>query len=219
MHRNDIFDKIIGLSKIKRTGLVNRGIMNPENVMEHSFKCVWIAISYLPENLNGLLVGDDAVGYCYTDIILLLFVHDFGETDIGDIVRGKKTDNMRSEERGSIHKLLHDGLRDKACLAERLIMLWDDMESGCPKNINAKIAKDIDIIQGAHQYFSYVVSGGANDSFEACIEWIEEISDKKIRTILGRHIRNEVIYGNNIFLENTSIRRAMNFFNINGNKV
>jgi len=70
------FAKIVGKSKkIKRTGWVREGVVEPESVAEHSFRLIVLAMT----------LGD----YFEVDkekLIKMAIIHDLGETSTGDLV-------------------------------------------------------------------------------------------------------------------------------------
>lgn len=203
----ELFNKYNSINKIDRTGWTNRGIKNPESVSEHIMSCILIAFCFLPDNFNfdnHIACSDKYDKYL---IINLLLIHDLGEVDIGDKIRGTKTIEEKCLEYGSINNFLCaiKMMNSNSTTYDILNELWVDMESGTPKNINAKIAKEIDYIQGAYQYFIYCISNEVKLTKESCFEWLNEISDKKINTSQGRKIRNDLILKNPNFVYHESL--------------
>lgn len=203
-----VINKFSGISDVLRTGLVNRGVKQPESVAEHTLGCLLIAFKFLP---NGHLEDGsewENDKYNKTDIMNLLLVHDLGETEIGDIVRGQKTLADRVREREAVSNFL-SGEQDSVADNGRLLDLWDDMEAAAPTSLNAAIAKDIDILQGAYQVFKYATTGRLAISETLCMEWLQEVSDVRIKTRVGRLIRKELIFNNPDFLQNAIFNSIM----------
>ena len=83
--------------------------------------------------------------------------------------------------------------------SENAFTVWGDMDSKNPKNINARIAKEIDYIQGSVRYFYYCKNNQVKFDNNDLIEWLGEVTDEKIKTKIGRDIRNKLIYENPAF--------------------
>lgn len=197
---NKMFNKLNGLSKIKRTGWKIRGIPEPESVSDHSLSCCGMALLYLPADNSDTNFNEEFKGSYDRELIInLLMIHDFGEIDIGDIKRGLKTKEQKEREASSIAEFLAIAYAGSDKGAE-ILKFWKDMESGNPQNINSKIAKEIDYIQGAYQYFTYCVEKKAMPGDASCREWLNEVNNKNIKTKLGREIRRRSIIHNELFL-------------------
>lgn len=195
--RIKLLNKLFKLRNIKRTGYVKRNVENPENVAEHSGSCALIAFELLPfGKLPPELSEQSSDNYDKMLIIELLIFHDMAEIDIGDIVRGTKTDEQKQAEYNSMKSIfegVYDGVYNSIEKGKRMLELWKDFDSGNPKDINAKIAKEIDYIQGSYKYFTYCASNRVKYTKSDCIEWLNEVSDEKIKTKIGRIIRQIMI--------------------------
>lgn len=199
----EVINKYIRIYEIERTGWKIRGIVNPENVSTHELSCLLIAFALLTDSTGLNTIFKNYEDYNKILIFLLILIHDFGEIDIGDKIRGTKTENEKSLEHQSIQNFLNAVKLNNldSNLYDLLDALWVDMESGNPKNINARIAKEIDYIQGAYQYFLYCTSGRVKFTKESCVEWLNEISDDKIQTSQGKKIRDDLILKNTDFIK------------------
>ena len=204
----EIINKYVKIYKIPRTGWGIRGVKNPENISTHELSCLLLAFVLLPDNnpLNADYINFEE--YNKNLILFLILIHDLGEIDIGDKVRGTKTDEEKKREYQSIHKFLTAVklTNSNNMLYNYLDKLWVDMESGNPQNINAKVAKEIDYIQGAYQYFIYCIDGAVQFTRDSCYEWLNEVSDNKIMTSQGRKIRDELILNNPDFINHNILR-------------
>lgn len=207
MDISEVINKYIKISDIERTGLVLRGIEKPENVSTHELSCQLIALASLFDgcDLNGFIENDEEVNLFL--ILLLILIHDLGEVDIGDKVRGTKTAEEKKCEHLSIQNFLHSINQNNtnSALCDLLDKLWADMESGNAKNVNARIAKEIDYIQGAYQYFRYCISDRVKFTRESCFEWLNEISDDRIKTPQGKKMRDGLILNNADFVNHKTL--------------
>ncbi len=202
----DVINKYNKIYEIKRTGWKIRNIEEPESIAEHVLSCILISFTLLPD--NDEIFSDERYDiYNKNLIITLLLIHDLGEIDIGDKVRGTKSVNDKFLEHNSIQTYLNavKSTNSDGQLYDCLDKLWIDMESGNPKNINARIAKEIDYIQGAYQYFVYCISDKVKFTKESCAEWLNEISDARIKTSQGKKIRDNLILNNSDFIKHKTL--------------
>ncbi|MCH5350894.1 MAG: HD domain-containing protein [Clostridiales bacterium] len=210
----EALNKYLKIDEIKRSGWIKRGIDNPESVSSHSLSSAVILLCLLPDKTE-LNASDELYKDYDKDLtVFLVMIHDFGEIDIGDKIRGTKSAEDKRREYQSVHTFLEAAKsgRDNVALFDKLDELWKDMESGNPQNINAKIAKEIDYIQGVHRYFIYCVDGRVKYTKESCLEWLNEVSDKKIRTREGKKIRDSLIFNNPSFTENDFLCKLLRSF-------
>ncbi len=212
----EVINKYIKIYDIERTGWKIRGINSPETVAEHVLSCILLCFALLPDNCASTDCNELINDYDKNLILLLLLIHDLGEIDIGDKKRGTKTDREKTIEHQSIQNFLNAvKFNNPNCnLYDCLDKLWFDMESGNPKNINAKIAKEIDYIQGAYQYFLYCISGKVKFTKETCQEWLNEVSDDKIQTSQGKKIRDNLILKNADFLGHKRLSKYFSNFKL-----
>lgn len=199
----EVYNKYSDLYKIKRSGWIKRGINDPESIADHELNSMLMAFMFLSEKEDSPAPD----GYDKSLVIELLLIHDLGENDIGDIIRGEKTKDDKERELSSIIDLLtgisdHNGDKNRAATLKRL---WLDMESPAPVDVNARIAKEIDYIQGAYQFFKYCVDGAYVPAAKSCAEWLEEVSDKYIKTSVGKTMRDELILKNELFTRDKTL--------------
>lgn len=173
----------------KRVGWINRGIAEPESVMDHMYSCYILGKFLLPETVEELQEyplsnQDDYKDYNKGEILDTLLLHDLGESYIGDKYRKSEDDVERENKRFYYYSLLssmphlHGLGRD--------IRLWKNLYER--RSINAKIANDIDKIDPMVQAFIYKRRGEAIDMEE----WINEVNTLLL-TDLGRCIYNFLI--------------------------
>lgn len=220
--------KWFNLPRIKREGWRKRGVENPENVVEHTYSCWLIGYVYLPNKLENF---ND---YNKSDILTLLLIHDIGEVVTGDIISDNKTDAQKKQEEEAIWAFL--SITQETNDNQKLLYReWIGMNRANEQvSVNAKIAKEIDLIQRTYQYFDYYADAKiqmldenrcivkeqteeiANRNIE---EWLDEICNNKITTAIGRTIRKELILNNPKFKANVQLSLAFEVFKESGYSV
>ena len=198
---NEIMAIAYQLAEIPRTGYVKRHVQEDsiESIAGHSARCMQIATFMLPDKLTGKFEEQNSSEYSKFRIILLLAFHDVGEATVGDIVRGTKTEEQVNAEHMAVKKFTEELFSLPArsdWSPEDAFAVWEDMDTKNPKNINARIAKEIDYIQGSVRYFYYCIGNQVKFDNNDLLEWLNEVSDEKIKTKIGRHIRKKLIYDN-----------------------
>lgn len=194
-----LYNKCIQIARIPRAGDVKRKVKVPETVGTHTLRCMQIALLYLPDSLKGEFYEEGAENFNKNKIIELLLIHDQGESVVGDIIRGHKTEEQKQQEAMAVKSIVEEiySVTKGSCdSAEELYSLWLDMDSGHPQNINSKVAKEIDYIQGTHKYFYHVATKSVKFKRADLEEWLSEVSDERIKTKIGRKLRQMMIYVN-----------------------
>lgn len=183
-----IFSELHALKRQKRAGWTtprttedgvtyHRQCKDPESVADHTWGCLLIADAFLPE------ISPDDEGYDKLTILRTLLIHDLPETYTGDIPSFLKTsDDLVKEERamGKIVSL--------SALAEfRGIAGWRTIWTQFKElsTINARIAADIDALEGYLQMLRYHWDDDA--VVEDAQSWAEGVSSR-LYTVQGRRI-------------------------------
>lgn len=229
--------KYLDLPNLDRQGWVDRKVKNPESVAEHSYTCWLIGYIYLPLKL------DNISDYDKNKILTLLLIHDIGEVEIGDIVTSLKGVHDKISEKQAVERFLSRTAENNE--HGKLLEYWEEMSMlGCAngdvagrkqESINSQIAKEIDYIQRVYQYFKYfvekniemitsaddrrIIENPSHDVVLANIsDWLKDISDKNIKTAIGKEIRDKLILLNPNFLENRDLYIAFYSVKANGFK-
>ena len=75
---------------------------------------------------------------------------------------------------------------------------WTSLDLSCKSdNINASVAKDIDIIQALYQCCCYYLKSNINSNSEDLQNWFDELYD--VSTLEGRRIVELLIINNPLF--------------------
>lgn len=191
--KSNVFNLYTNASKVERTGWVESKVPNPENIVEHMYKCWLVGLLYLPDEF------DDAE-YDKQSILQMILIHDLGETVTGDINRPEKIKNLKhydEEENKVMHSLMFSGTYPASPNLNHYLDLWENWEN--KSNINYKIAKDIDNIQTIYQYCDYYLSHSELFSINDTVYWLS--GGQELYTELGKQIYATLITENPLFKE------------------
>lgn len=186
-----VYNKFSRAKQVDRTGWVNEGIDNPENIVEHMYNCWFIGMLYLPERI-------DNETYCKDKILKMLLIHDLAETETGDIPRPEKLKKKKAydcRENIVMQALLLSGTYPGAADIHEYLDNWNEWEQH--ESINFLIAKDIDNIQTMHQFCMYYLDNPEKYDEAKVNYWLKGIDE--IQTETGRDIAFKIILNNPMF--------------------
>lgn len=197
-----------------RAGWERRRVDYPESISAHMYNVWLMGIMYLPEQVDHLQDKENYSDYDKHKILQLLLIHDLGEAVIGDIIRGEKEESKKKEEEEAINEIIKKYFPQDA---NEYFQLWKDSESGMPQNINAKIAKEIDYIQGVYQFCCYCVNKKIVFNSSDWKKWCEDIHF--VKSTLGEELLKKAIFENPEFKGESAlaknIRKQKKFFELN----
>lgn len=205
LDRTKFFNKCCLALNNGRNGWIKRGIINYESIAAHMYNCWLMGIMYLPYE------SIDEENYNRQTILELLLIHDIGECKIGDKIRGTKSQLDMKEENKTIVDFVATYMNKDNGLSE----LWQDSESENPKNINARIAKEIDYIQGVYQYCLYCTEGNVKFTNDDWNSWCNDIN--YVKTSIGKDIIWNAILNNLIFVNSSNKELAKSIKKIGDN--
>lgn len=183
-----IFNSYYQIKFEKRKGWLDREIKNGESVADHMYGAYLIALYLLPDTWK------EEPNYSKREIIEMLLIHDLAEAIVHDIPPDKKTDRHKQEESQIYDEIevlgTYDGLAD----LKNVAALWRNFEAG--QTFNAKVAKEIDILENWVQLQIYKAKGYKINDY---IEWSQGLLNQ-IRTNIGHQIteRLQQVYGNSL---------------------
>jgi putative hydrolase of HD superfamily len=144
LHYPEIITKLIATP---RTGWVQWGIENPENVWEHIVDTRKLAISY--KDSFGLSEAD------LIDVLAIIEIHDWSEALVGDLVVMGDEENVEELRRDKKQK--ESDAMQSICqgqpLGEEILSLYKRYENNEDKN--AKLAKQLDKFQAVLKAVQY----------------------------------------------------------------
>ena len=137
----DTLLEIYDLKDEERTGWQLRDIENPESVAAHSWGTAFLALNYMPDDLDS------------EKVLKLAIIHDIAEAEVGDIAkRAVDVENKISEEeKEELEKSTAENYSKQ--LGEFISDNWKEYQE---RNTNeAKFVKDMDLIDMCLQALKY----------------------------------------------------------------
>ena len=184
---SEMFAAIYRLKEVKRAGWNTTTLRestpfiskcpHPESVADHVWGAMLIAESFLPSSIDG------EPDYSKTRIVRLLMIHDLGEAFLGDTpvwARTSESEGLEREYFRSFSKMWYLAGMNGTSDFEQLL---DEFYTKC--TINAKIASDIDIIEGCFQVQLYAKAPDC--PFPDAEQWISANKDR-LSTAEGKRI-------------------------------
>lgn len=190
---------IYRLKEEPRVGWIKRGIdrrVSVESVADHTWACCQLALLFLTENLEDCqfakvsefsVMGNE---YNLSRILQMLIIHDLGEAYTGDILSGKKSEDDEKKESDAFRSLVTlDTLPYFNTFGYINDLAKEFMECN---TYNAKLAKDIDLIEPLIQLFVYrenLDSYQQDSGKEERDDWTKSV-ETKLNTDFGKNLLN-----------------------------
>lgn len=188
---------IYKLKDVQRTGWLTRGVdkrQRTESVADHTWACCQLALLFLPENLEDCGLAEQSElsiaggEYSLSKILQMLIIHDLGEVCTGDILTAKKSVDDEKRESNFFRNLVTlDTLPHFSTFGyiENLAKEFNEHNT-----YNAKLAKDIDLMEPLIQLFIYRQSLDSYTEDRGMGErdsWIKGV-ETKLSTALGKNL-------------------------------
>lgn len=142
-----VYNKYRGLKDVKRQQWVEHDIYDPESVSEHSFSAWLMAALFLPEEYN-------VEGYIKREILDMILIHDMADAELGDAsVHWNETSKNLKEQNYIMKKLFLKGTYPDIANLTYYYNVWTGYYTGI--NINAKVARDVNLIQTVYTFLEY----------------------------------------------------------------
>ena len=184
-----IYNQYRELKQIKRQQWVQLNIEDPESISEHSYSAWMMAMFFLPEEY-------DMDGYSKREIMDMLLIHDMAEASVGDqttsLIEPKKE---LKEQNDVLRKLFLKGTYPNIANLTHYYNVWTGYYNGT--NTNARIARDINLLQTVYTFFEYSCKNQDNISKEQAKIWISEKTT--LKTDLGHQLFDRLITQNSDF--------------------
>ncbi|EGQ43949.1 MAG: putative HD superfamily hydrolase [Candidatus Nanosalina sp. J07AB43] len=137
----DVLLDIYDLKDEKRTGWELRRVDDPESVAGHSWGVSFLALNFMPENLDS------------EKVLKLCIVHDMAEAEVGDIAHRAVDANeeISSDEKQELEKRAIE--RYSGSLESDPDKLWKEYDS--KRSEEAIFVKDMDLIDMCLQALKY----------------------------------------------------------------
>jgi 5'-deoxynucleotidase YfbR-like HD superfamily hydrolase len=181
-----MYNTLRNLRNIKRRQWTSHGIEDPESVAEHLYSAWMMAMIFLPKQLNE-------ENYSKQEILDMLLVHDMAEAVLGDQVPSLSEPTESLEEHNEVMRsLLLKGSYPNIASLTYYYNIWTGYFRG--SNINARIARDINIIQSVYTYREY--SAFYPDKFNERDRRIWMSNKSRVETDIGYEIYEKLIESN-----------------------
>ncbi|MCD6235819.1 MAG: HD domain-containing protein [Thaumarchaeota archaeon] len=164
-----VYEKILGLKRLKRTGWIQRGIPDPESVAAHSYAVALLSI--ILAYIRGINPADAA---------LIALIHDLPEADTGDLTpqMKKNAENLSELELQAIKKLA-EAVPEPA--ASKILEAWTRYREG--SDAAARLVRAVDKLEMGLQALAYI-RGGHPEASEIYESALKEVEDDELRSIL-----------------------------------
>ena len=190
------FSMYTQLSKMrdtKRVQWLSYGIEDPESISEHTLGAWMMAMIFLPPEYNEQ-------HYNKQEILDMLLVHDMADAILGD--RGGQLSEPTKElkaQNNIMRKLFLKGTYPEVANMMQYYNAWSKYFDG--NTINARVARDINLIQTVNTFFAYFIDNVDKYSLETVKGWLAERD--KLSTAIGYELFERII------VKNPSYRKAI----------
>lgn len=162
------------LKEVKRKGWIDTGILDPEDVADHSWSTAMLALALTPDELD------------VNKVVGLALIHDLAEIRTGDITPydGISDSEKKDAEADAIVKL-------KKISPENICRLLDEYKSH--STAEAKFAKDLDLLEMVLQADRYERLHGADRPNWTFWEYAQERIRHPLIKKIFKDLKNERI--------------------------
>ena len=185
-----LYNRCKNMKNVKRIEWVKRDIEDPESVAEHVFSSWLLAMLFLPEESKY-------DGYNKKEILDMLLIHDMAQTVRGEGEKGVLVTRQLDlqDENVIVRKFFLKGTYPDIANLTYYYNVWTGYYNNL--NINAKIARDVNLIQAIYTFCEYYSKFPNNFTPDDLREWKNKKA--KIVTEIGYDIYNRMIVYNSDF--------------------
>lgn len=184
-----IYNKFSKLKDMQRSQWTAHEINDPETIAEHSYNSWLMGMFFLPTEL-------EVEGYDKREVMDMLLVHDLAEAEVGDqvisLAEPKKDLKMQNDV---MKKLFLKGTYPEIANMTYYYNVWSGYYNGV--NYNARIARDINLIQSVYTFCQYYCLYSDKFTTEEVQEWLQEESN--LKTEIGYQLFEQLIKQNREF--------------------
>jgi 5'-deoxynucleotidase YfbR-like HD superfamily hydrolase len=183
-----LFSDISKMKDTKREQWLKFGIDDPESVAEHTISAWLMAMVFLPQEHTEQ-------GYNKQEIMDMLIVHDMAESIIGDkhVSLSEPTRELK-EQNAVLKKMFLKGTYPEVANMTHYYNVWTGYFNG--QNINARIARDINLIQTVDTFFTYCSAHSEKFTKKDVQMWLSEAD--KLSTDIGYELFERIISHNHV---------------------
>ena len=190
-----IYNRYRGLRLVKRSQWTKHGIEDPESISEHTYSAWLMAMLFLPQENN-------TEGYSKQEILDMLLVHDMAEAIVGDqtISLNEPTGELKSQDE-VLKKLFLKGTYPDIANLTHFYNVWTGYYNGI--NINARTARDINLIQTVYTFCEYYIMYPEHFTLEDVKTWMGEKNN--LKTEIGYQLFDRLVTHNKEFRDIVNI--------------
>lgn len=184
-----LYKGLSGMRDTKRVQWVAYGIDDPESVAEHTLGAFMMAMVFLPTEYPEQ-------HYNKQTVLDMLLVHDMAEGILGDVPSqlSEPTKELKAEN-ALMRKLFLKGTYPEVANMTHYYEVWADYFEGT--NINARIARDVNLIQTVNTFFAYFSEQPTRYTLDTVKGWLSE--GEKLSTDIGYDLFDRIIVRNPIY--------------------
>ena len=184
-----LYDSLSKTKDTRRQNWKNYNVKNPESIADHTLNAWLMAMLYLPNE------GTEQ-GYDKQVILDMLLIHDMAEAILGDQA-GALSEPTKELKRHNelLCKLFLKGTYPEVANMTRYYDVW--VEYYYAQSINARVARDINLLQTVNTFFSLFARKPSAYSLDMAKAWLSE--GDKLSTNIGYDLFERIIVGNPIY--------------------
>lgn len=183
------YNKYKSLKSVKRLQWVQHGIEDAESVADHTYSAWLLAMFFLPEE-------QEDESYNKREILDMLLIHDIAEAELGDqVIKLNESHKQLREQNDILRKRFLKGTYPDMANMTYYYNVWTGYYNGL--NINAKIARDINLIQSVYTFCEYCVQEPSRFREDEVGRWLSEKAN--LNTDLGYRLFERLIERNSSF--------------------
>lgn len=184
-----LYTQLTKMRDTKRVQWKAYGIDDPESIAEHTLGTWMLAMIFLPLEYNEQ-------DYNKQEILEMLLVHDMADSIVGDRAGQLSEPSKELKAQNSVmRKLFLKGTYPDVANMSRYYKVWSKYYEG--KCINARVARDINLIQTVNTFFAYFVDDMEKYSLETVRGWLFE--KEKLSTAIGYELFERIIIRNPVY--------------------
>ncbi len=181
-----LYKGLSGMKDTKRIPWVQFGIEDPESVAEHTLGALMMGMVFLPTEYPEQ-------HYNKQTILDMLLVHDMAEGILGDSPSQLSEPTKELKQQNALmRKLFLKGTYPEVANMTHYYAVWAEYYEGV--HINARIARDINLIQTVNTFFTYFSENPTAYTLPVVRGWLAE--GEKLSTDLGYDLFDRIIVRN-----------------------
>lgn len=181
-----LYTDLSKMKDVRRENWRSYNVENPESLADHTLNAWLMGMIYLPNEY-----GEQS--YDKQTILNMLLLHDMAEAVIGDH-KGALSEPTKELKKHNelLRKLLLKGTYPEVANMTLYYDAWVEYYYG--QSINARVARDINLLQTVNTFFTYFVESPDSYTMDTVKKWISE--GDKLSTNIGYDLFERIIVGN-----------------------